>query len=133
MKKKVFAIALLFSCVLASCSKAKKASLLTDLDSEDISQITIVSLKTEQITNITEEDKISNILLSMKDLPLYVKSEKSNTYDTQLVQYTLHKTTGEDVVIEVIEPWIGYNKSWYACDTNTCKSLSDLAYEYLSE
>lgn len=118
-------------CIISGCSKYKKQALLSELSIDDITEVTILALKHEDMINITDSSVISRILTSIQELPLYIKSEFTTTYDTDLVQFTLKHTSGEDIIIEILEPWISYNHVWYACDINICQQLSGLAYELI--
>ena len=118
-------------CFLGGCSNYEKQVLLSDLTSDDISQILILSLKNEKMANITENSEIERILTCIQELPLYVKSELETTYDTELVQFTLIQSSGDEIIVEVLESWISYNHEWYACDSRICEQLSSLAYELL--
>ncbi len=132
MKKRILTIFTLFlTYCLTSCSKYHKEEVIGEIASNDISKITILALKTGDITTITDTEEITKILETVQSLPLFVKSNSVNTYSTELVQYTIHKTSGEELTVDVLNPWIAYNNVWYACDFNTCTQLSDLAYEYL--
>lgn len=132
MKKRILAVFTLFlTCCLTSCSKYHKEEVIGEIANDDISKITILALKTGDITTITDTEEITKILETVQSLPLFVKSDSVNTYSTELVQYTIHKTSGEELTVDVLNPWIAYNNVWYACDFNTCTQLSDLAYEYL--
>ena len=104
---------------------------MSELSIDDITEVTILALKHEDMINITDSSVISRILTSIQELPLYIKSEFTTTYDTDLVQFTLKHTSGEDIIIEILEPWISYNHVWYACDINICQQLSGLAYELI--
>lgn len=118
-------------CIISGCSKYKKQALLSELSIDDITKVTILALKHEDMINITDSSVISRILTSIQELPLYIKSEFTTTYDSDLVQFTLKHTSGEDIIIEILEPWISYNHVWYACDINICQQLSGLAYELI--
>lgn len=122
---------LMVVCVLSGCSVYKKEALLSELSSDDISQILVLSLKSEKMTKITESTEIEKILTSIQELPLYAKSELNTTYSGELVQFTLVRLSGEEIVVEVQDPWISYNNVWYVCDTDICAQLSGLAYDLL--
>lgn len=118
-------------CFVSGCKATDQKVLLSELSADDISQIIILALKTEKMTNVTQVSEIERILSSIKELPLYAKSELNTVYDTDLIQFTLHLRSGEEIIVEVMETWISYNQNWFACDASTCEKLSGLAYEYL--
>ncbi|MDD5936580.1 MAG: hypothetical protein PUC65_13640 [Clostridiales bacterium] len=132
MKKYVFTLITLFLiCCISSCNKYSKEKMLDELCSDDISNITILALKTGSMTTVTDSANIEKILETVKSLPLYIKSDISNTYNVELVQYTIQKRTGKKITLDVLKPWIAYNNVWYACDSSTCSQLSNMALEYL--
>lgn len=118
-------------CCVSGCGTYKKTALLSELSSDDITQITILALKDEKMVNIADSSEINRVLTSIQELPLYVKTELATTYDTDLIQFTLKHSSGKDIIVEVIEPWISYNHVWYACDSSVCQQLSGLAYELM--
>ena len=122
---------LMVVCFVSGCSTYEKKTLLSELTSDDISQILVLSLKSEKMTKITESSEIEKVLTSIQELPLYAKSELNTSYSEELVQFTLVKSSGEEIVVEVQDPWISYNNVWYVCDTDICEQLSGLAYDLL--
>lgn len=132
MKKKILLLTTLFvSLFFVSCSNKRSQPKLEDLTYEDINKITILSLEAGQMIEVTKIHQIENILIAIRELPLYIKSNRENTYNNHLIQYTLHTSSGESLTIELLDTWIGYNNTWYLCDQSACKTLTDMAYQFL--
>ncbi len=132
MKRRgLLGLLLMVVCFMSSCGTYEKDTILSELSSEDFSQILVLSLKSEKMTKITDHSEIEKILTSIQELPLYAKSELNTSYNNELVQFTLVKSSGDEIVVEVQDPWISYNNVWYVCNTNICEQLSGLAYDLL--
>ena len=132
MKKNIFFLATLFITILfVGCANKQSQPKLEDLSSEDISKITILALEVGKMIEVTNVKQIETILSTIHELSLYAKSNQKNDYNNQLIQYTLHITTGDSLTIELQDSWIGYNNTWFLCDQSIYKSLSDMAFRYL--
>ena len=132
MKKSILLITTLFASILFSgCGNKHSQLKIENLSTDEISQITILTLEACEMIEVTNMEQIQYILDVMHQLSLFVKSDHKPTYNTELIQYTLHTAANESLTIDLLDTCIGYNNNWYLCDPSVYNMLNDIAYCYL--
>jgi hypothetical protein len=129
MKQKILLfLTLLFTALLASCSRTKDVS-LTKMQGLDIKSITLLSLLPGNIIQIHDTSDLNQLITTMQNLPLHQKITNPISFDESLVQYTLQSNDNIEMTISIQSPYVCINDIWYLSDLTSCEQLNEKANE----
>lgn len=127
-QKTLLLLSLLFTTLLASCSRTKDIS-LTAIQVADIKSITLLSLLPGDIIRIDDTKDLNQLITTLQSLPLHQKILNPMNFDESLVQYTLQSNDDIEITISIQSPYVCINDIWYLSDFTSCEQLKEKANE----